>query len=1530
MSRIFQPHIVTDDSALGGTIINGSLYKQSDQYLEKVFGSTGDRTKYTESIWVKRGGNDYKTRSVFGITCLSDPSYGYEYISFDSSDRLDWYAQSNGSSWSGWLQTKRKFRGTGWFHVVRVLDTSNSTSGDRLRLYVNGERVTEFDNANYPSSQAGMNRNTTHYLHRHIGTVNDSYSGYVTEHYYVDGLALDPSHFGYTESLTGEWRPKKYQTPSVDNHFNWALNNNITDALNGTAFTENGGSSSFVSAGSNSFGLTNSLDISGGKYLSYAITPASQWTIDFYVKLDNFTGANSYIGGWNGTGGNNCCVGVNKDNAPNYYFVVWGGSGNLYQTGVTVSLNTWYHIRITSNATNNLRLYIDGTLRATDTSSNQNPATPLTFGDMQSGRFDGQIAGVRYITRDLGAPPSGGLVSTNGVLPNADHAIKYGAHGFYFPNDGSSQIGRDQSGNNNHWAPRNLNQGVTNIEKATGGLPILNTNSSGTVSLAGVRHDPLASYVVLALPLSGGSTNSLTDSPTTGQDFSKLINGSTTEKQTDNNGDIASVVADPNFYGSSVYFANTNSDIMNVRELNSGSAGSNDFEFTGDYCIEMYVNPRDFGAVDGSLWVTSNGSQYHAFNLDPGNNFNIYFNSGSATWQPSVSNLDYNNWNHVALTREGSTVRLFVNGLLAQDTTSSGTHGYGQGSLARVGGGGSNGVNAYIQDVRIYKGTAKYTTDFVCPFTRSQIRPDSPTGITPRTFNDNAITTQGSAMFDGVTSYMQLHTNAAFNFGTGDFTVEAYIWLNDQPGGHCQIFSNDEMDFKISGNPGRIRLYTSGGSYSIAVVPRRRWVHVAACRSSGTFYVAVDGKVGFSAGTGAPPNFSGNYSQAAAIGTRTRSVGNELFIGHISNLRVLKGTALYTSNFTPPTEPLTNITNTVLLGLQSSTDATALTVAAGGISNANGGNIDPVQASKFNPFDDIHNGALSTEYAVLNAQATFSRNCTFFNGGMDVTIPASNKYGRAFSSLEARSGKYYWEVTYTSSVGNYLYVGVGAISHNRPYYYIRGSDGEKSYHANGVNNNSGSTDCRFNVNDVIGVYLDLDAKKWYLTVNGVFQDCGNGPGNPIAGTGYVHGGIQLDYGYGGYSNGIGAHFANATSTGSQTIHVNFGQEPFKYPPLDGYKTLSVNNLNPSTINDPEKHFKAVTYTGDGATNRAITGLKFKPDLVWIKCRSVNANHGMINSVCEDGSGNKTMLYPNLNNSETVGGNFCILYTATGQQPLIDNGFRINNNNDGNGSGRTFVAWCWKAGGAAVTNNDGTTTSSVSANTEAGFSIVTYDGDGISGSTVGHGLNQAPEFMLVKARDRNDRYWINWHRPGGQDYYMDYNTNGTLIAQSSYNMFNNTAPDSTVITLGNLDNVNNSSNKYVIYCWHSVPGFSKVGHYRGTGDAHGPFVYTGFKPAMIWIKNYDITGEEWMIYDNARDSDNPNGAALYANQNYVESDGTQYTGGNSRNIDFLSHGFKITDTGNPINHPSGEDTDHVFIAFAEKPESSQFGGHNLSK
>ncbi len=1319
MSRTFQPHIVTDDSALGGTIINGSLYKQSDQYLEKVFGSTGDRTKYTESIWVKRGGNDYKTRSVFGITCLSDPSYGYEYISFDSSDRLDWYAQSNGSSWSGWLQTKRKFRGTGWFHVVRVLDTSNSTSGDRLRLYVNGERVTEFENANYPSSQAGMNRNTTHYLHRHIGTVNDSYSGYVTEHYYVDGLALDPSHFGYTESSTGEWRPKKY-------------------------------------------------------------------------------------------------------------------------TGT------------------------------------------------------------------------------------------YGTHGFYLPNDGSSQIGRDQSGSNNHWEPRNLNQGVTNIEKATGGLPILNTNSSGTVGLAGVRHDPLASYVVLALPLSGGSSNSQTTSPTTGQDFSKLINGSTTEKQTDNNGDIPSVVSDPNFYGSSVYFANTNSDIMNVRELNSGSTGSNDFEFTGDYCIEMYVNPRDFGAADGSLWVTSNGSQYHAFNLDPGNQFNIYFNSGSASWQPTVSHLDYNNWNHVALTREGSTVRLFVNGLLAQDTTSSGTHGYGQGAnLARIGGGGSGALNAYIQDLRIYKGTAKYTTDFVCPFTRSQIRPDTPTGITPRTFNDSVITTQGSAMFDGSLNYMQLHTNAAFNFGSGDFTVEAYVFMNDY-GSHCQIWSNNDMDFKISGNPGRIRLYTSSGSLSLAVVPRRRWVHVATCRSSGTFYVAVDGKVGFDS-NGAPAAFTSTASQAAAIGTRTRSVGNELFKGHISNLRVIKGTALYTSNFTPPTEPLTNVNNTVLLGLQSSTDATSFTVSAGGFSNVNGGTSTPVQASKLNPFDDIHNGALSTEYAVLNAQATFSRNCTFFNGGMDVTIPASNKYGRAFSSLEARSGKYYWEVTYTSSVGDYLYIGVGAISHNRPYYYIRGSDGEKSYHAGGNNNNSSGTTCRFTANDVMGVYLDLDAKKWYLTVNGVFQDCGNGIGNPVAGTGYVHSGIELDYGYGGYSNGIGAHFANATGGGSQTFHVNFGQEPFKYPPLDGYKTLSVNNLNSSTINDPEKHFKAVTWTGDGAAVKTITGLKFKPDFVWLKCRNTaSTNHGMCNSVCEDGSGNKTMLYPNNNDAETVGGNYFVLYTATGLQPFIDNGFRINNNGSGNGSGRTFVAWCWKAGGAAVTNNDGSITSTVSANTEAGFSIVTYDGSGSAGSTVGHGLNQAPEFMLVKARDRNDRYWINWHKPGGNTNYMDYNTNGTLISQGSYNMFNSTAPSATVITLGDRDNVNNSINKYVIYCWHSVPGFSKVGHYRGTGDAHGPFVYTGFKPAMIWIKNYDINGEEWMIYDNARDSDNPNAAALYANQYYAESDGTQYTGGNSRNIDFLSHGFKITDTGNPINHPSGEDTDHVFIAFAEKPESSQFGGHNLSK
>ena len=464
MARAFIPHVITPDKALGGMEIEKSIKfnnhssSADDAQLYRTVGTTSNRKTYTHSFWAKR--SKRTGGIVYGVTDNSG-SY-FHYFLFESSDKLtiNEYRYNESPSNKIRYRTNRYFRDlNSWYHFVVAIDTTQSTAGDRQKIYVNGERLDSFEISVNPNQNLDTYINSTSpYSAYRIGLAGWGYSGFngqLAEYNFIDGLALDPSHFGFTESQTGIWKPKKYISPSVD-HFNWALNNNITDALNGTAFTENGGSSSFVSAGSNSFGLTNCLDISGGKYLSYAIAPASQWTIDFYVKLDNFTGANSYIGGWNGTGGSSCCVGVNKDNAPNYYFVVWGGSGNLYQTAVTVSLNTWYHIRITSNATNDLKLYIDGTLRATDTSSNQNPATPLTFGDMQSGRFDGQIAGVRYITRDLGAPPSGGLVSTNGVLPDAETRIKYGTNGFHLEFKDPSNLGRDTSGNGNNFTQDNL------------------------------------------------------------------------------------------------------------------------------------------------------------------------------------------------------------------------------------------------------------------------------------------------------------------------------------------------------------------------------------------------------------------------------------------------------------------------------------------------------------------------------------------------------------------------------------------------------------------------------------------------------------------------------------------------------------------------------------------------------------------------------------------------------------------------------------------------------------------------------------------------------------------------------------------------------------------------------------------------------------------------------------------------------------------------------------------------------------------
>ena len=350
-----------------------------------------------------------------------------------------------------------------------------------------------------------------------------------------------------------------------------------------------------------------------------------------------------------------------------------------------------------------------------------------------------------------------------------------------------------------------------------------------------------------------------------------------------------------------------------------------------------------------------------------------------------------------------------------------------------------------------------------------------------------------------------------------------------------------------------------------------------------------------------------------------------------------------------------------------------------------------------------------------------------------------------------------------------------------------------------------------------------------------------------------------------------------------------------------YLPLSTANLpnpviDPAQGASPEDHFNTVLWTGDGTSGRSIT-TGHQPDFVWTKERNSAINHIAQNSI----SGTGLYLHPNTTAAEQ---------SATTLITSFDSdGFTVGNSGSINGSSDTYVAWSWKANGSGVTNTDGSITSTVSANTDAGFSIVGYTGTQ-SAATVGHGLSSAPEMIITKCRSIANG-WPVYHKdiPNANQYMIRLNDNQTYTtAGQSAIWWNNTFPTSTVFSLGANDESNKSGGTHIAYCFHSVDGFSKFGSYKGNGSANGPFVYTGFRPSFVIIKNANFA-EIWPMFDDKRDADNQVENPVYANLSSAEGTAS------SRGLDFLSNGFKIRGTDTSVNR-SGDT--HIYMAFAENP------------
>ena len=337
------------------------------------------------------------------------------------------------------------------------------------------------------------------------------------------------------------------------------------------------------------------------------------------------------------------------------------------------------------------------------------------------------------------------------------------------------------------------------------------------------------------------------------------------------------------------------------------------------------------------------------------------------------------------------------------------------------------------------------------------------------------------------------------------------------------------------------------------------------------------------------------------------------------------------------------------------------------------------------------------------------------------------------------------------------------------------------------------------------------------------------------------------------------------------------------------------------IDKPSDYFNtSAVWSGDDSEH-TISGIEHQPDFTWIKGVNIGTQHYLFDSV----RGATKILISNGTNAE-----FTVAQTL---KSWNSDGFVLGTSDDVNGSGRTYVSWNWKAGTSftndASSTGIGSIDSAGSFNNDAGFSIVSWTGT-LANGTVKHGLNTAPKMILIKCRGTGSRSWVVYHDSIGNTKHLTLQE--TDAAATSSASFNNTSPTSSVFSLGSSNNANDNTTM-IAYCFAEKQGYSKFGSYTGNGNADGPFVYTGFKPAFVMAKKSSGT-EDWSITDNKMNTFNVCNNKLRPNSSSQESTGNAH-------IDFLSNGFKWKSTSGEFNASSST---YIYMAFAENPFTTSTG------
>ncbi len=1565
--------------------IENSLRFDGSSYLSRPF-TAGNRRTHTLSFWLKKSENvDSAHRYFFDVT-VDSSNYAQMYFYDNQLVSTDYTSGNDGN-----LHTNRKFRDvSAWYHIVLVNNLTSSTntltgtSTDRIQLYVNGVQETSFLGFNIPAinSTTYINSANTHIIGWNTAnTAGKAFSGYMADIHFVDGSALDPTHFAHSHPSTGRWSPKRYRGTYGNNGFHLEFKNTGTHTgVGGIGEDTSGNANHWAVTGltvhdivpdspGNNFVTWNPVSKSGG-------TTTTLHTIaQGALQLTHITNA-----AWQALS------------------ATFGAStGKFYYEIYTISI---------SNTTNDHgfgfvtqedideKLYYGESKTVLYTLDGGTSSIAIGVG----GTSDSGI-GRQAVASSMPKPTNGDTMQC--VIDLDKRTVQFGLNGTFYE---TANIHFDYTTMIPVFSSYKYQNNATaaDIVANFGQDPTFSGNKTVTKSYTDANNRGQFYYPPPAGALALCEKNLVQPQDS----VSEYRVDDTDTKALTYTGNVEISKFTPYAQdGYSIYLPESTSDYLTVSHNAVLNLPAN---FTIDFWLYAIQVPHSsyYNMVVHKWGADADKEFVIQYEADGKLKFTVASNNTGTynTHATSAGRIQFNTkWQHVAIVGDitnTAITKIYIDGVLDSSKIDWPMPYYNSSTAnLRFGEYGSSTNytdNHYISDFRIIKGTQLYSgSSYTVPTAPVSTTDNSPSLVlstNSKTFKDSSannltVTLTGAPSIEAFSPYTpkdsvpdhsvhggsfyfndsnkRIEFNYANAISSQDYRMEFWVNLEYKSGktySHLFDQREDSDDTSGYGMCCNFQWYTDDGIYakiyflrgtdqSIANTTKLRpnqWHHIVLIRSYAAFfkvYIDTVEQTSWSSETA-----KNGYWGQIGFGRTLQPIGytatdtSLYYIGYLADVKIdvgNSGTDLNAPTANPTSKKSTDA-NTKLL-LQPYHTAPA----HGALETLDAYNTDETgkqityhkQANvvSANPFTDVKIGSVSIGGAVGDGiEIPSTTDFTFSTGEFTVEMwvrptNTTSAIGRRtlISHRNAnQSGTDTTQWAWFINDNNFEVHDIGAIkvsgggefgssgsSLNKWHHVVWCRDSTSMrFYVNGIlkttiayasYNPNYSTDRQLIIGSDTLVDSTLDGFITDVRIvkgQALYVNAFTTPAYPLSSTHYTTDGTDP-----------------TTSSTKQTISGTVSL--FLQPGKTTSNTLAAEN--------PEKFYKAITFDGTGQT-QAISGLAFQPDLVWMKNRDTAQSHALVDSVR---TRSKVLFSDSTGAQQTSGSTEDLI-------SFDSNGFSVGTParaGSTNNSGSSIVAWSWRAGGApsadgkamidgvektitgdAILDAGTITPTKISANTRAGFSIVKYTSpNDSSDQTVPHGLSSSPNWIIIKNLD-NTYNWDIYHSSVSNSGIF---TTAAIDSRSAFGTVNNN------IFTTKINFTHYSTNNYIAYCWHSVPGYSAFGNYTGVVSGK-PFIYTGFKPAWVMIKGTDVaysgstnlgSYQGWSIFDTARDDYNPSKLPLYANAAYSEGlagNGSGTAGASVGGIDIVSNGFRILD--GSASYSGIANINHIYIAFAEQP------------